>query len=227
MLRPRATVAKIRMLVATEVYWSLLWVNGKLAAAAKAAPVVTGRCLTVSARSRAIRPDLVRAATARPVNSRQPVKSSPYSVSMPKVIAKRPSPKATTMIRTSAQEGSSRGAPSGRSILPRRSQLLARWPSWSSRTAPVAMAMPPARAVMTGATGWSSGMAWAPSQTRGAAGTSRKRRLSTIRSGTAVRRSRGRPRAPRTVSRPPAARTQPPGSRLARPPSSAEIEVTE
>ncbi len=70
MFRPRATVAKIRMFAATEVYWSLVWVNGKAAAAEKAAPVATGRCLTVSARSRSSRPDLVSAATMKPVSSR-------------------------------------------------------------------------------------------------------------------------------------------------------------
>ena len=45
MFRPRATVAKIRMLAAMVVYWSVLWVKGKHAAAAKAAAKVTLRCL--------------------------------------------------------------------------------------------------------------------------------------------------------------------------------------
>ena len=38
----------MRMLAAMEVYWSLLWVKGKHAAATKAAVKVTLRCFAVS-----------------------------------------------------------------------------------------------------------------------------------------------------------------------------------
>lgn len=83
MFRPRATVAKMRMLTPRVAYWSSVWVSGKAAAAAKAPTSATLRCLVVSAVKRASRPALLRAAKPKPAVMRKPRKSSWYGVVMP------------------------------------------------------------------------------------------------------------------------------------------------
>ncbi len=83
MLRPRATVAKIRMLTPMVAYWSSDWVNGKAAAAAKAPTRVTLRWRAVRAETRWMSPAFWIAAKPKPAVMRKPMKSSSYSVVMP------------------------------------------------------------------------------------------------------------------------------------------------
>ncbi|CAM5578293.1 hypothetical protein SBADM41S_10047 [Streptomyces badius] len=66
MFSPSATVAKMRMLTAMRVNWSVVWVKGKAAAATKAAATAMVRYLVVSAERRAMRPALKSAGTAKP-----------------------------------------------------------------------------------------------------------------------------------------------------------------
>lgn len=83
MFRPRATVAKIRMLTPMVAYWSLDWVNGKAAAAAKAPARVTLRWRAVRVETRWMSPALAMAPKPKPAVMRKPMNSSSYSVVMP------------------------------------------------------------------------------------------------------------------------------------------------